>query len=112
MAKATKRPTVRRTARRPLKRPAARPRPKAPSGSAPYLGQIEIFAFHFAPAGWTQCQGQLLPIAQNMALFSLIGTAYGGNGVNDFALPDLKPLGPAGPGYFIYISPTATFPPR
>ena len=112
MAKATKRPTVRRTARRPLKRPAARPRPKAPSGSGPYLGQIDIFAFGFAPTGWAQCQGQLLPIAQNMALFSLIGTTYGGNGVNDFALPDLKPLGPAGPGYYIHISSQAAIPQR
>ena len=112
MAKATKRPTTRRTARRPLKRPAPRPRPKTASGGGPYLGQIEIFAFRFAPVGWAPCQGQLLPIAQNQALFSLIGNTYGGNGVSYFALPNLKPLGPAGPGYCIFISSQATYPPR
>lgn len=53
------------------------------------LGQIEIFAFDFAPAGFAACQGQLLSIAQNQALFSLIGPRYGGNGVTDFALPKL-----------------------
>lgn len=56
----------------------------------PYLGEIKILACTFAPRGWAFCQGQLLAIAQNQALFSLLGTTYGGNGVNNFALPDLR----------------------
>lgn len=55
-----------------------------------YLGQIEAFAFGYAPNGWNVCAGQLLPIAQNQALFSLLGTTYGGNGIQTFALPDLR----------------------
>jgi microcystin-dependent protein len=55
----------------------------------PYLGEITTFAGNFAPVGWALCQGQLLPIAQNEALFSLIGTTYGGDGVSNFALPNL-----------------------
>ena len=58
--------------------------------SEPYLSQIEAFPFGFAPKGWALCAGQLLPIQQNQALFALIGTYYGGNGVNNFALPDLR----------------------
>ncbi|HEY3044526.1 MAG TPA: tail fiber protein [Vicinamibacterales bacterium] len=56
----------------------------------PFLGQITIFSFTFAPKGWAQCNGQLLPINQNQALFSLLGTTYGGNGQTNFALPDLR----------------------
>jgi microcystin-dependent protein len=67
------------------------------------IGQIEIFAFDFAPVGFAACQGQLLPIAQYQALFSLIGTRYGGNGVTDFALPKLAPVAPQGPFYFICL---------
>jgi len=55
-----------------------------------YLGEIRIFAGSFAPTGWALCDGQLLPIAQNAALFSLLGTTYGGNGTVNFALPDLR----------------------
>jgi len=55
-----------------------------------FLGSIIIFAGNFAPNGWQLCQGQLLSIAQNSALFSLLGTYYGGNGVSTFALPDLR----------------------
>lgn len=55
-----------------------------------YLGQIEAFAFGFPPKGWALCQGQLMAIAQNAALFSLLGTQFGGNGINTFALPDLR----------------------
>jgi microcystin-dependent protein len=55
-----------------------------------YLGQIQAFGFNFAPKGWALCNGQLLPIAQNAALFSLLGTFYGGNGVQTFALPNLQ----------------------
>ena len=58
--------------------------------SDPYLSEIQIFAFDFAPRGWAQCSGQVLPIAQNQALFSLLGTTYGGNGQTTFALPDLR----------------------
>lgn len=56
----------------------------------PYLGQIESFAFGIIPKGWAPCNGQLLSIAQNQALFSLLGTTYGGDGVTNFALPDLR----------------------
>ncbi|MCR9015319.1 phage tail protein [Aquiflexum gelatinilyticum] len=56
----------------------------------PYIGQIMVVGFNFAPRGWALCDGQLLPIAQNTALFSLLGTTYGGNGQTTFALPDLR----------------------
>jgi microcystin-dependent protein len=56
----------------------------------PYLAQVEIFSFNFAPKGWAQCNGQLLPINQNQALFSLLGTTYGGDGRVNFGLPDLR----------------------
>ncbi len=56
----------------------------------PYLGQISAFGFNFAPLGWMQCNGQLLSISQYSALFSLLGTTYGGNGTTTFALPDLR----------------------
>lgn len=58
--------------------------------STPFMGQIEIFSFNFAPKGWVQCTGQLLPINQNQALFSLLGTTFGGNGQTNFALPDMR----------------------
>lgn len=58
--------------------------------STPYLSEIQIFAFDFAPRGWALCNGQLLSIQQNAALFSLLGTTYGGNGTTTFALPDLR----------------------
>lgn len=58
--------------------------------SQPYIGEIRIFAGNFAPAGWGLCNGQLLSISQNDALFTLIGTIYGGDGLNTFALPDLR----------------------
>jgi len=58
--------------------------------SQPFLGEIKIVPYNFAPRGWAFCQGQLLPIAQNTALFSLLGTTYGGNGQSTFALPDLR----------------------
>jgi len=56
----------------------------------PFLGEIRPFAFGFTPKGWASCDGQLLPIAQNAALFSLLGTMYGGDGRTTFALPDLR----------------------
>jgi microcystin-dependent protein len=58
--------------------------------SQPYVGEIRIFAGNFAPAGWALCQGQLLAISENETLFNLIGTTYGGDGQNTFALPDLQ----------------------
>lgn len=58
--------------------------------SLPYLGEISPVAFNYAPRGWAFCSGQLLPINQNQALFSLLGTTYGGNGQTTFALPDLR----------------------
>ncbi len=56
----------------------------------PFLSEIKIASFGFAPQGWAQCNGQILPINQNQALFSLLGTNYGGNGQTNFALPDLR----------------------
>ncbi|MDQ8046771.1 MAG: tail fiber protein [Solirubrobacteraceae bacterium] len=56
----------------------------------PYIGEIRIFAGNFAPAGWSFCEGQLLPISENDTLYNLIGTTYGGDGQETFALPDLR----------------------
>jgi len=61
-----------------------------------FIGQINLFSFDFAPRFWAQCNGQLLPINQNAALFSLLGTFYGGNGTTTFALPDLRGRVPIG----------------
>jgi microcystin-dependent protein len=58
--------------------------------SSPFVAEIRIFGFNFAPQGWAQCNGQLLPISQNTALFSLLGTFYGGDGKSTFALPNLQ----------------------
>src|SRR3954470_13187884 len=58
--------------------------------SDPFVAEIRMFGFNFAPTGWAQCNGQLLPISQNTALFSLLGTMYGGDGKTTFALPDLQ----------------------
>src|SRR6476660_6451012 len=66
--------------------------------SDPFIAEIRIFAFNFAPTGWALCNGQLLPISQNTALFSLLGTTYGGNGITTFALPDLQGRAPMGFG--------------
>lgn len=62
--------------------------------SEPFLAEIRPFAFNFAPRGWALCDGQLLPINQNQALFSLLGTTYGGDGRITFALPDLRGRSP------------------
>ncbi len=56
----------------------------------PFLAEIRLVSFNFPPKGWALCNGQLLPINQNQALFSLLGTSYGGNGMTNFALPDLR----------------------
>lgn len=66
--------------------------------SSPFLGEIRAFGFNFAPKGWTMCNGQFLSIQQNAALFSLLGTFYGGNGVTTFALPDLRGRGAVNQG--------------
>jgi microcystin-dependent protein len=74
--------------------------------SQPFIGEIRIFGFNFAPRGWAFCNGQLLAIAQNTALFSLLGTTYGGNGQTTFALPNLQSRVPVhfgqGPGLSSY----------
>jgi microcystin-dependent protein len=64
----------------------------------PFLGEIRIFPFNFAPMGWSLCNGALLPIAQNQALFSLLGTTFGGDGRTTFGLPDLRGRVPVPPG--------------
>jgi microcystin-dependent protein len=64
----------------------------------PFVAEIRIFPFNFAPKGWAFCNGQILPISQNTALFSLLGTTYGGNGQSTFALPDLQGSAPMHPG--------------
>jgi microcystin-dependent protein len=58
--------------------------------SEPFLGEIKVVPYNFAPRGWARCDGQLMAISQNTALFSLLGTTYGGNGVSNFGLPDLR----------------------
>lgn len=58
--------------------------------SSPFLGEIRLFPYSFAPRGWAFCQGQIMSISQNTALFSLLGTTFGGNGQTTFALPDLR----------------------
>src|SRR2546427_12393905 len=56
----------------------------------PFMAEVRLVSFNFAPKGWAMCSGQLFPINQNQALFSLLGTTYGGNGQTNFALPDLR----------------------
>src|SRR2546422_3621941 len=72
----------------------------------PFVAEIRIFPFNFAPKGWAFCDGQILPISQNTALFSLLGTTYGGDGKSNFALPDLQGSLPIhagqGPGLSLY----------
>lgn len=64
----------------------------------PFVAEIRIFPFNFPPKGWAFCHGQLMPISQNTALFSLLGTTYGGDGKSTFALPDLQGCAPLQPG--------------
>ena len=65
---------------------------------AQYLGEIRVVAFNFAPTGWAHCNGQLLPISQNTALFSILGTTYGGNGSTNYALPNIQSQVVVAPG--------------
>ena len=69
------------------------------------LAEVILFAGNFAPRGWAFCEGQLLPITQNAALFSLLGTTYGGDGQTTFALPDLRGRVPVGVGAGVGLSP-------
>ena len=75
--------------------------------ATPFIGEVTIFAGNFSLRGWALCNGQLLPIAQNQALFSILGTTYGGDGVNNFALPNLQGNVPLhmgqGPGLSSYV---------
>ena len=64
----------------------------------PFLAEIRIFPFYFAPRGWAFCNGQILPLSQNTALFSLLGTTYGGDGKSNFALPNMQGSAPMHPG--------------
>lgn len=64
----------------------------------PFVAEIRIYPFNFAPTGWAFCDGQLMPLSQNTALFSLLGTTYGGDGKSTFALPDLQGRAPMHPG--------------
>ena len=71
----------------------------------PFVAEIRIFPFNFAPKGWAFCDGQILPISQNTALFSLLGTTYGGDGKSNFALPDMRGNAPMQPGQGPGLSP-------
>lgn len=64
----------------------------------PFVAEIRIFPFNFAPKGWAFCDGQILPLSQNTALFSLLGTTYGGDGKSNFALPNIQGAAPMHPG--------------
>jgi microcystin-dependent protein len=77
----------------------------------PFLGQIELLPFTFAPQYWATCEGQLLPISENTALFSLLGTYFGGDGQTNFALPDLRDKEPI-PNTHYCIALQGIYPPR
>src|SRR5439155_24761782 len=109
-------PLTHRMKAHPVRRPASRAsvidgrpdiQPKETERmSEPFIGQIALFPYNFAPRNWAFCQGQILPISQNTALFSLLGTTFGGNGQTTFALPDLRGRVPnssgQGPGLSSY----------
>ncbi len=71
----------------------------------PFVAEIRMFGFNFAPRGWATCDGQILPLSQNTALFSLLGTTYGGDGRTSFALPNLQSAFAIGPGQGPGLSP-------
>lgn len=89
------------------------PRPSVAQAASPFLGEIQVFPYNFCPAGWAQTSGQLLPISTNTALFSLLGTNYGGDGISNFALPNWGPIQTAG-GYklIVCIAMQGVFPSR
>ncbi len=80
--------------------------------STPFIGETRTFAFGYAPSGWLPCEGQLLPIAENEALFQLIGTTYGGDGENTFALPTAAGPDSGGTALSVCISLFGIFPQR
>jgi microcystin-dependent protein len=73
----------------------------------PFLGEIRAFSFGFVPKGWASCDGQILPINQNQAVFSILGTTYGGNGVTTFALPNLNGRTPVHTGSDVVLGESA-----
>jgi len=77
-----------------------------------FVGEIRLVGFSFAPVGWALCTDQDMPISQNMALFALLGTTYGGDGVKTFKLPHLPPPNPAVPSGTYIICLNGIFPPR
>ncbi len=87
----------------------------ASAGSTPFVGEVEIFAFNFCPQGWVVPNGQLISISQNTALFSLLGTTYGGDGKSNFAVPIIKPIftiSPGSPPLTICMATQGVFPAR
>lgn len=78
----------------------------------PFLGQIQLFAFNFAPAGWSFCDGTLLPINSNTALFSLLDTTYGGDGITTFALPNLIAKEPIDGAHYCIAVAVGVYPSR
>jgi len=85
---------------------------QAQAQATPFLGQIAFFAFNFCPAGWAAADGQIMSITQNTALFSLLGTNFGGNGTTNFALPSLAPFRTANGPLTVCIAITGVFPSR
>lgn len=81
--------------------------PSTQLSNDPLLGSVSLFAGNFAPRGWALCEGQLLSIAANNALFSILGTTYGGDGIANFALPDLRGRAPVGVGTGAGLDPVA-----
>jgi microcystin-dependent protein len=77
-----------------------------------FLGNIALFPYNFAPMGWHLCDGTLLQISQNTALFSLIGTQFGGDGQTTFGLPDLRPIFVDTPGLGLYMALQGIYPTR
>ena len=78
----------------------------------PFVGEIRTVGFNFAPPGWALCQGQDMPIPQNAALFSLLGTTFGGDGIHTFKLPNLTPINPADHSGTHIIAVNGIFPSR
>jgi len=88
-------------------------RPAAAQANLPFLGEIEVFGFAFCPTGWLPAQGQVLQISQNVALFSLLGTTYGGDGLTTFALPNWGQVRSSNGGAMTTcIAIAGVFPPR
>lgn len=77
----------------------------------PFIGEIELFPYTFTPMGWLSCEGQLLNITANTALYALLGTTYGGNGTTTFGIPNLLGTEPV-PNMKFYIAVEGLFPPR